>query len=483
MLPEAFTNRMKKMLGNEYEEFEKCFEDDKSRFQSLRINTLKKQNNADHGTSFNDKAGFDLKPVSWCENGYYYGSEDAPGKHPLHEAGVYYIQEASAMAPVTYLDVKPGDHVLDLCASPGGKSTQIASYLQGEGYLVANEINPQRAKILSLNIERLGIKNALVTNEDSGKLAKVFNEYFDKILVDAPCSGEGMFRKTDVAVSEWSIENTYMCADRQAEILDNAASMLAPGGRLVYSTCTFAPVENEGTVSAFLSRHPEFDLIDVEKKDGMTGGVRRFIEGELSVEINGEKVEPCEGLDRCIRLWPHKLQGEGHFLAVFGKKGDENLNRYSFVPGGGVKEAKGKNLAPWEEFAKDTLTKECIESLTKSGTLFMFGEQLYLAPKEMASTNGLKVLRPGLHLGSMKKDRFEPSHALALYLNSDMVLRTYDLPSDGNDVKAYLNGQTFRCDGEKGWYLITCDGYSIGWAKYAGGAMKNHYPKGLRINY
>ena len=483
MLPEAFVKRMKLMLGAEYEEFEKCFGDDQNNFQSLRVNTLKDSSPINGNPVFNDMAGFHLKKVEWCDNGFYYEETDAPGKHPFHEAGVYYIQEASAMAPVTYLGVEPGDKVLDLCASPGGKSTQIAGYLQGEGILVSNEINPQRAKILSLNIERLGIKNAMVTNEDSFKLAKVFDGFFDKILVDAPCSGEGMFRKTDTAINEWSPENTTMCADRQSEILDNAAKMLAPGGRIVYSTCTFAPIENEGTISAFLQKHPEFTLVNAEKKAGMSEGRAEYIQGELSVQIKGEDVTPCGNLDYCIRLWPHKLDGEGHFLAVLQKEGDGTLNKYSFIPGGGVIKAKDKALLPWKKFAADTLTEDVFNGLMDSGNCFMFGEQLYLAPKGMPGTDGLKVLRPGLHLGSMKKDRFEPSHALALYLQKDMVKRFYDIPSDSNDIKSYLNGQTFRCEGEKGWYLITCDGYSIGWAKYAGGSMKNHYPKGLRINY
>jgi len=483
MLPEAFTNRMKLMLRDEYEEFEKCFGEDKGRFQSLRVNTLKEDLAKEKEPSFNAMAGFHLKNVDWCDSGFYYDSQDTPGKHPYHEAGVYYIQEASAMAPVTYLDVKKGDKILDLCASPGGKSTQIAALLQGSGILVSNEISPQRAKILSLNVERLGIKNAMVTNEDSFKLSETFDEYFDKILVDAPCSGEGMFRKNDQALTEWSVENTQMCADRQAEILDNAAKMLTPGGRLVYSTCTFAPVENEGTISAFLNRHPEFELVNVEKVEGMSEGKRQFIEGELEVSICGSKVIPADNLDYCIRLWPHKLDGEGHFLAVLCKKGDESLNRFAFVPGGGVKEAKEKQLLPWNEFKKDTLNDNGLKALSDGGVLFMYGEQLYLAPKDMPSPNGLKVLRPGLHIGSMKKDRFEPSHALALFLKKDMVKRFYDISSQSADIRSYLNGQTFRCEGEKGWYLITCDGYSTGWAKYAGGSMKNHYPKGLRINY
>ena len=238
MLPQDFICRMKVMLGSEYEEFEKSYECPK--YQALRINPLKTENE-----KFLKQTKFSLHKVPWCSNGFYYESADAPGKHPYHAAGVYYIQEPSAMAPVEYLDVKPGERVLDLCAAPGGKSTQIAACMQGEGILICNEIHPARAKILSENIERLGIKNAVVLNETPAHLAELFVHYFDKILVDAPCSGEGMFRKNEDACGEWSTLNVKLCGERQDEILDLAEGMLKPGGRKVYSTCTLTPVKKE----------------------------------------------------------------------------------------------------------------------------------------------------------------------------------------------------------------------------------------------
>ena len=262
-LPSAFLTRMQEMLGEEYEAFLQSYES--GHYQSLRLNPRKTDRE-----EFTEKSPFHLTPVAWEKNGFYYSEEDTPGKHPYHEAGVYYIQEASAMAPVGYLDVQPGDYVLDLCAAPGGKSTQIGAAMQGKGILICNEIHPARAKILSENVERMGLTNAVVTNESPERLSAYFPEYFDKILVDAPCSGEGMFRKHEEACSEWSPENVELCAKRQDSVLDEAAAMLKKGGRLVYSTCTFALQEDEGSVARFLLRHPEFSIKEAHRYDGMS---------------------------------------------------------------------------------------------------------------------------------------------------------------------------------------------------------------------
>ena len=460
MLPQEFTERMKEMLGAEYDEFLASY--DLPKYQSLRVNMLKGTKEA-----FLEKETFSLTEIPWAENGYYYEAEDAPGKHPYHEAGVYYIQEPSAMAPVAYLEAKPGERILDLCAAPGGKSTQIASYMKGEGLLICNEIHPARAKILSENIERMGIRNAMVTNETPARLADVFEGYFDRILVDAPCSGEGMFRKNEDACGEWSLENVEICGNRQDEILDCAASMLKPGGRIVFSTCTFAPIENEGSIVRMLNRHPEFHVVEVPMCEGMSAG-------EVNYYDCGN-AETAEQIKRTIRLWPHKLKGEGHYLAVLRKEG--NLMSQGYCSTGEEKSINEKECKEFFEFAQENL-----KTLTK-GKLLKFGEQLYLMPENMPGLKGLKVLRPGLHLGTLKKNRFEPSHALALALSPEEVKHTLNLSSAGNEIRSYLNGQTLHCEGEKGWYLITVDGYGIGWGKMAGGIMKNHYPKGLRINY
>lgn len=453
MLPEEFLVRMQSMLGEEYEDFLSSY--DQERYLALRVNTLKAEKDA-----FVEQSPFHLEQVPWAENGFYYEGADQPGKHPYHEAGVYYIQEPSAMLPGQLLGALPGERILDLCAAPGGKTTQIAAAMQGEGILVSNEIHPARAKILSENVERMGIRNCLVTNETPQRLAEIFPDYFDRIMVDAPCSGEGMFRKKEEACEQWSKENVSMCAARQDEILDCAAVMVRPGGRLVYSTCTFAPEEDEGSVERFLQRHPKFLLVE----------------------------------DR--RLWPHKVKGEGHYAAVLQRTGQVSedyqccstngmergisLSAAGSSCGRGSRSGGGleKEYADFLAFEKESLRKGILEKF--SGTYLRFGEQLYLCPPGMPAIKGLKVLRPGLHLGTIKKNRFEPSHALALALRPEDVMFSLDLSSDGSKIRDYLNGMTFPARGEKGWYLITVDGYSIGWGKLAGGVMKNHYPKGLR---
>ena len=469
MLPQDFTNRMKDIMGAEYVAFEASYEH--AKYQALRINPLKTEKNA-----FLEVAPFEMEQVPWCQNGYYYSSCDTPGKHPYHEAGVYYIQEPSAMAPVEYLDVKPGERVLDLCAAPGGKSTQIATKMNGEGMLVCNEIHPARAKILSENVERLGITNAVVLNETPARLANMFEGYFDKILVDAPCSGEGMFRKNEDACGEWSLENVRICGERQDEILDCAASMLKPGGRIVYSTCTFAPMENEGSIYRFLNRYPEFHTVPAKIYEGMSKGrIEWYLNDNTVGDIETAKREDmAEQIAGTIRLWPHLLKGEGHYLAVLEKEGQ--LSDYAgYCKNPPEKGISDKECEDFYAFCKDTL------KAVPQGAKIKFGDQLYLIPEEMPSLKGLKVMRPGLHLGTLKKNRFEPSHALALALRMDEVNRSVNYASDSYEIKAYLNGQTLNHDGEKGWYQVNVDGFSIGWAKLAGAVLKNHYPKGLRI--
>lgn len=432
MLPQDFLERMEKLLGEEYPEFLASYE--KDNYHSLRLNPLKAGNNR----SPQEWCDFLEEQVAWEPNGYYYGNDAQPGKHPYHEAGLYYIQEASAMAPAGRLEACPGERILDLCAAPGGKSTQIAAAMQGQGLLICNEIHPARAKILSENVERMGIVNALVLNETPARLAERFEEYFDRILVDAPCSGEGMFRKNEDACNEWSFENVMLCAKRQAEILDVSAGMLKPGGRLVYSTCTFATEENEGSISHFVERHPEFTVLEK------------------------------------YRLWPHRIKGEGHFVAVLEKSGCTAPGYQGYCMYGTQSGIREKDCPEYQEFKQQFLKKEL------PGELLRFGDQLYLIPEGMPSIQKLKVLRAGLHLGTVKKNRFEPSHALALALGSEDVKNCVNLDSQGSEIKAYLNGQTLQAEGDKGWYLITVDGLSIGWAKLAGGILKNHYPKGLR---
>lgn len=447
------------MLGGDYEDFVKSY--DRPRYHSLRINQIK-----DPQGRLQEKAGFLGEAVPWAQGGYYYKEDTFPGKHPFHEAGLYYIQEASAMAPAAVLGAAPGGRILDLCAAPGGKSTQIAGAMEGKGILICNEIHPQRAKVLSENIERMGVANALVLNHEPAYLAERFPEYFDGILVDAPCSGEGMFRKNEEAMEQWSQENVAMCAARQRSIMESAASMLKKGGRMVYSTCTFAPEENEGTVDGFLRDHPEFSLGQIDLFPGMEPGRPEAVPGG-SLE-----------LAKTARLWPHKLKGEGHFMALLIK--EEDGAAASPFPGGMAKRTFGmrekgvpmKDCGEWLEFKDRYLQKEL------TGTYLKFGDQLFLAPGECPPLKGLKVLRAGLHLGTGKRNRFEPSHALALSLKPEEAALSFHLSAE--QAERYLKGETFACEGEKGWYLVCVEGYSIGWGKLAGGVMKNHYPKGLR---
>lgn len=428
MLPEAFLQRMEAQLGSEYPAFLESLE--RPRAVALRFNPMKGERPV---------LPFVREPVPWEPEGFYYDPETRPGLHVYHEAGVYYLQEASAMAPVALLDPKPGERVCDLCAAPGGKTTQIAGRMLGQGFLVCNEINPKRAKILSRNIERMGVANALVTNEHPETLASRFPGFFDRVLVDAPCSGEGMFRKEEAAVTDWSQETVQMCARRQREILDSAARLVRPGGRLVYSTCTFAPEEDEETVAAFLEAHPEFTPEPVEAP--------WFVPGE----------------NASYRMWPHKLLGEGHFAAVLRKTQGES-GEVPACPGGKCPKA-------WESFAKE------LDITLPEGKAVSFGQSLYWAPMELPELNRLKVLRPGLELGTERKGRFEPAHALALWLKTCAVAESF--PPKSPEMKAYLHGDVVP-SGKKGWCLVQAGGYAIGWGKGDGSVLKNHYPKGLR---
>ena len=347
----------------------------------------------------------------------------------------------------------------------------------------------------------MGVRNALVLNETPDRLADRFPGFFDRILVDAPCSGEGMFRKNEAAGEEWSPENVQMCAERQREILEYAYQMLRPGGRLCYSTCTFAPAEDEGSIGWLLKKHPDMHVLPVPMPEGFAPGHPEWADMEETGEMEetagqtpgpeaGSASGPVPGLEHTMRLWPHRLRGEGHYVAVLEKTGAaetkeqptaeqeaEKLPAKRTRRRDGEKGLGEKDYAEFSAFARENLRVQL------SGIYLRFGEQLYLAPEETPVLRGLKVLRPGLHLGTVKKNRFEPSHALALTLRPEDAAHAVSLDTEGRQVKDYLNGLTFPAEGEKGWYLICADGCSLGWGKLAGGIMKNHYPKGLRKNW
>ena len=475
-LPIEFEKKMKAFLGNEWDDF--LYSYDNNRFQALRFNTLKVQSPEERMRILKTLKISSDKKVSWANEAYYFDENVRPGKHPYHEMGLYYIQEPSAMSAAALLAPKPGMRVLDLCAAPGGKSTQLATYLGDSGVLVSNEINTQRSRILSQNIERMGIKNAIVTNEDSFVLASHFPGFFNAIQVDAPCSGEGMFRKLPEAIEQWSMENVAICAARQKEILDNAAVMLKPGGVIVYSTCTFSKEENEDVIEYFLERHPDFTLEEME------------------------------------RFWPHKVDGEGHFVAKLVRRGSVNELGADYdvcedscnkVEDTGLKAdrktKKNKNSKNRKNETKPALTKENMKLLSefldetisedmaawiKNSRLVMFGEQLYRLPDMEVDIKGLKVQRAGLHIGEFKKQRFEPSHSLALALKLSEAKNVVKLTWDDPQTTGFFNGQSVMLSDEqtaeckKGWALVCVDGYTAGWGKVNGTQVKNHYPKGLR---
>lgn len=441
-LPIEFKIRMKEMLQSEYDAFEEKFTNNEN-YIALRINSLKKipENLSDIISG--------LEKVSWCENGYYVTKDIIDGNSPYHIGGLLYFQEPSAMSVVPVLGIEPGDYVLDLCAAPGGKATFAGEMLKGKGLLVANEIITKRSLILSDNIERMGIRNAVVTNESPKKLEEKFPEFFNKIIVDAPCSGEGMFRKEPKALSEWSVEHTESCSVRQKLIMDSAIKMLSPGGRIIYSTCTFAPCENEGVVDYVLSNYPDMRLVKIDAPE--------FSDGK------SEYVNSSHDLSGSKRIFPHKNKGEGHFIALFEKDGIFEKPEFK------EKYKEESSVKIFKEFEKNFLNTNF------SGKFVLFGENLYLLPENI-NIDKLKVERAGLFLGKIKKGRFEPSHALALSLDVSEIKNVFEAP----DIRKYLKGETLESD-ITGWCAVTYEGICIGWAKGSGGILKNHFPKYLRF--
>lgn len=431
---------------------------------------------------FEEHMPYALEKVPWADEGYFYRREEQPGKSPYHEAGAFYIQEPSAMIAAELLGARPGEAVADLCAAPGGKSTQIAGQMQGEGLLVCNEYVPSRARILSQNLERMGAANCVALKEDVGRMAERFPLFFDRVLVDAPCSGSGMFRKEEEALLQWSPENVRMCAERQTEILDHAAKMVRPGGVLVYSTCSFSEAEDEGIVRRFLQEHQEFSPDD----------------SVLTRELLDAGVCPG-GLPGSVRMWPHRLQGEGHFAARFVKAGTDTesgrakRNGMDTASGGGKAGAVGyakkgrsgdgggqrENRNYFTDFCKQYMNEHYLEKLEEEGRFIWRKEHLFLVPACLPDLGDLRTERSGLHLGEAKKGRFEPSHTWAMTLKKVDVRQRMEV----KDPAAYLRGETVENeDGLKGWVLMLWRGKPLGWGKAGGNVVKNHYPKGLRKN-
>lgn len=454
-LPSNYLEEMKELLGDQYEAYLASFEQ-KTR-QGLRVNTAKIA-----PETFRQKADISLECVPWCENGFAFDEKQTVTKHPYYYAGLYYVQEPSAMIPASHLPVEPGDFVLDLCAAPGGKATELGAKLKGKGMLLANDISNSRAKGLLKNIELFGIGNMLVLSEEPGKLTEYFPEYFDKILIDAPCSGEGMFRKDKKMVKAWEEHGPEFFSKIQRSIITQAASMLRPGGMMLYSTCTFDPSENEQTIEYLLEEYPEFEICEMAGYEGFAPGMP---------EVTDSK---NPNLAKTVRIFPHRMEGEGHYLALL-KKGEGSpiaLKEKDSKKGGKLPEEL-------EEFFRNVSWKP------EASRLDIHGERVYYMPKGLPKLNGVRFLRTGLLLGELKKKRFEPSQAFAMSLKKEEYANILDLSVQDERVIKYLKGETLDVEDlvsrkEKGWYLVCVDGYPLGFGKLANQTLKNKYLPGWR---
>ena len=469
-LPQSFLDSMKEILGEDYEAFLAGF--DGQRQYGLRVNTLKM-----NLEEFERIAPFHLKKVPWISNGYFYEAEDVPAKHPFYSAGLYYLQEPSAMTPASRLKVQPGERVLDLCAAPGGKATELGAALQGEGLLVANDINTARARALLRNLELFGISNSFVTNEPPHVLAERFPEFFHKIMVDAPCSGEGMFRKNPAVVDSWQEKGPEYFSKLQREIIVQAADMLLPGGMMFYSTCTFSPLENEKTITHLLKERPDMEVIPMEDYEGFAEGLTSY---------RGEVFD--ESCKLCRRIWPHKMSGEGHFMALLHKKNGTPQQVQQTVSQSSIWWEKCKGLNKEQKAAAEDFFSH-VNIAYDVSRIDVRGDNLYYLPAPQYDGRGLHFLRNGLFMGEFKKKRFEPSQPFALALHAQDFDQVLDFPADDERLSRYLRGETLDVSdliaGEKkrkGWQLVMVAGHPLGFGKLVNNNLKNKYPAGWRKN-
>ncbi len=462
ILPDRYVDKMQKLLKEDYENYLACF--DEPRYYGLRVNTGKIS-----VEDFKAICPFEIVPIPWIENGFYYnGDTAAPSRHPYYFAGLYYLQEPSAMTPADRLPVFPGDRVLDLCAAPGGKATELGAKLRGKGVLAANDISSSRAKGLLKNIEVFGIGNVLVLSEEPGKLAGYFPEYFDKILIDAPCSGEGMFRKDRKMLKAWEEHGPEYFRNIQKGIILQAAGMLKPDGRMLYSTCTFDPEENEQIIAHLLWNCPEFEVESIRDYEGFTNGF----------PDTASKNYP--ELNKTVRIFPHKMKGEGHYLALLHKR-ESNTNREAGSMDNSYKIYKKEALP--EEF---TQFLSDVEKEYDTERMRLYGERIYYMPEGLPDMRGIRFLRTGLLMGELKKKRFEPSQAFAMSLKKEEYRKNINLSARDERVMRYLKGETLDVSDqisakEKGWFLVCVDGFPLGWGKLDGGTLKNKYLPGWRL--
>ena len=466
-LPPLFLERMSRFLGDEYPDFAESLTHDPA--HGLRVNTLKLS-----ADDFRKISPFPLgECVPWCHSAFTltpYPSSSGkgdlmrePGKHPYHLAGLYYLQDPSAMSAAELLAPRPGERVLDLTAAPGGKTTHIASLMQEQGLLVANEIKTKRINHLVVNMERWGTANVVVINETPERVADHFGAYFDRVLVDAPCSGEGMFRKDMGARLDWSEEMVAGCAVRQTNILRVAAHLVRPGGHLLYSTCTFAPEEDEAVMARFLQEHPDFEVETLPQLPGFMPGHPEWIHLGAEADL----------LRGAVRLFPHRLTGEGHFACLLQRK-DGPANELTFP-------ARWMKIPTPEWKVWQTFREETLKVNFPSERLRMQGDRLYFVPEDVPDLKGLRMTIPGIWLGNFKKERFEPAHPLALYLRPGQAHNELALAADSREMAAYLRGESLLGEGKPGWTLVTVDSWPLGWGKRVQGMLKNHFPRGWQI--
>ena len=457
--PPQFLAKMARLLGDEYSAFVTSI--GRSRSIGLRANTLKIS-----AADFSRISPFSLTPLgAFDEAAFLLPDPVKAGSHPYHAAGLYYLQEPAAMVAGSLLDPRPGELVLDLAAAPGGKATHLAARMSNQGLLVANDVQRSRAQLLAQNMERLGVTNALICDGTPDHLAATFGPIFDRVLLDAPCSGESLFRRLDEV--EWSPAIVAACARRQTGILDVAAHLVRPGGILAYATCAFSPEENEEQLDIFLSTHQAFSMIPIPIYAGFDSGRADWIENpHLSPDTRAE-------ISYGVRLWPHHFPGEGHFIALMQRQEEPNIieKPLELLQSEGQKNA----VLLWNQFQQDALTIRLAEE-----RIHFAHDRLYLLPDPAIKSGSLHLLRYGLLLGEARRGYFKPAHTLAMALTSDAVQRYVNWPADDPRISAYLSGHDLPSSGVNGWVMVTVDGYALGWGKRSNGRIKNHYPRGLR---